>query len=151
MEFSNYHIENIERLLKLKDSFLFIKCLMGGVFIIGLIGSLFFIKIPRQVTLEGPVECLKNECTLLVRISSSFKIPFQDIKEITFNEKEKVKKISFAEPSVVNDGLVNNLLITVSNKQLKNNQAVKGTIILANESIMGLFLQSLKGGEAFAQ
>ena len=145
MEFSNYHIENIERLLKLKDSFLFIKCLMGGVFIIGLIGSLFFI------TLEGPVECLKNECTLLVRISSSFKIPFQDIKEITFNEKEKVKKISFAEPSVVNDGLVNNLLITVSNKQLKNNQAVKGTIILANESIMGLFLQSLKGGEAFAQ
>ena len=135
-------------LIKIKEKFLYFKSFLLCLIIGGLIISLFYLKIPLNINLEGSVKCNKKECNFTVIATSNIEKYSDNFKEITFNEKDEIKKISYSEPYVLNNVLVSNMVITVSNKELKNNQIAKGVITVKEDTIFSLFLSSLKGGDA---
>lgn len=147
MEIRNFYQENLRMLLKIKEKFLYFKSILLCLIIIGLIISLFFLKIPLNINLEGTVKCNKKDCDFTIIATSNIEKYSNDFKEITFKEKDEIKKISYSEPYVLNNVLVNNMIITVSNKELKNNQIAKGVITIKEDTIFSLFLSSLKGGD----
>ena len=124
-------------LLKIKDRLLYIKSFLLGLIVIIIFISLFYFKIPRVINLEGVAKCNKKECTYTVIVTSSIEKYLDDFKEITFKKTEKINKVV----------LVNELVIYVSNQELKNNQVVKSTITVSEDTIISLFLKSLKGGD----
>ena len=147
MEVRNFYQENLRMLLKIKEKFLYFKSILLCLIIIGLIISLFFLKIPLNINLEGTVKCNKKDCDFTIIATSNIEKYSNDFKEITFKEKDEIKKISYSEPYVLNNVLVSNMVITVSNKELKNNQVAKGVITVKEDTIFSLFLSSLKGGD----
>ena len=147
MEISNFHLDNIRVLLKLKDRFLYFKGFCLCLIMIVLVISLFYFKIPMRLELEGIVKCNKKECTYTVVATSNLQKYSNNLKEITFNETYKINKIVFEEPYVLNNSLVSNMVIYVDSKELKNNQVVKGTLTLKEDTVISLFLKSLKGGD----
>ncbi len=134
-------------LLKIKDRLLYIKSFLLGLIVIIIFISLFYFKIPRVINLEGVAKCNKKECTYTVIVTSSIEKYLDDFKEITFKKTEKINKVVLNEPYVLNNVLVNELVIYVSNQELKNNQVVKSTITVSEDTIISLFLKSLKGGD----
>ena len=147
MEVSNFHLDNIRVLLKLKDRFLYFKGFCLCLIMIVLVISLFYFKIPMRLELEGIVKCNKKECTYTVVATSNLQKYSNNLNEITFNETYKINKIVFEEPYVLNNSLVSNMVIYVDSKELKNNQVVKGTLTLKEDTVISLFLKSLKGGD----
>ncbi len=147
MEIRNFYQENLRMLLKIKDHFLYFKSFMLCLIITIIIGSLFYLKIPLNITLEGKVKCNKKECIYTVIATDTLAKYTDNLKEITFTKKDTIKKISFDEPYLLNNILVSNMNITVSNQELKNNQVMKGTIKIKEDTIISLFLKSLKGGD----
>ncbi len=148
MEIRNFYQENLRMLIKIKEKFLYFKSFLLCLIVVGLIISLFYLKIPLNINLEGSVKCNKKECNFTVIATSNIEKYSDNFKEITFNEKDEIKKISYSEPYVLNNVLVSNMVITVSNKELKNNQVAKGVITVKEDTIFSLFLSSLKGGDA---
>ena len=148
MEIRNFYQENLRMLIKIKEKFLYFKSFLLCLIVVGLIISLFYLKIPLNINLEGSVKCNKKECNFTVIATSNIEKYSDNFKEITFNEKDEIKKISYSEPYVLNNVLVSNMVITVSNKELKNNQIAKGVITVKEDTIFSLFLSSLKGGDA---
>lgn len=147
LEITNFHIENMRTLLKIKDHFLFFKSLILCLIIITVIVCLFYLKIPMEVDLEGIVKCNKKECTYTVIAEANFQKYTNDLKEITFNKTEKVNKIVFEEPYVLNNILVSNMVFYLTTDELQNNQVLKAKIIIKEDTIISLFLKSLKGGD----
>ena len=147
MDIRNFYKENLRMLIKIKEKFLYFKSFLLCLIVIVLIISLFYLKIPLNINLEGSVKCNKKECTFTVVATSNMEKYSNDFKEITFKEKDNIKSISFSEPYVLNNVLVNNMIITVSNKELKNNQIAKGIVTLKEDTVFSLFLKSLKGGD----
>ena len=148
MEIRNFYQENLRMLIKIKEKFLYFKSFLLCLIVVGLIISLFYLKIPLNINLEGSVKCNKKECNFTVIATSNIEKYSDNFKEITFNEKDEIKNISYSEPYVLNNVLVSNMVITVSNKELKNNQIAKGVITVKEDTIFSLFLSSLKGGDA---
>ena len=148
MEIRNFYKENLRMLIKIKEKFLYFKSFLLCLIVVGLIISLFYLKIPLNINLEGSVKCNKKECNFTVIATSNIEKYSDNFKEITFKEKDEIKKISYSEPYVLNNVLVSNMVITVSNKELKNNQVAKGVITVKEDTIFSLFLSSLKGGDA---
>lgn len=148
MEIRNFYQENLRMLIKIKEKFLYFKSFLLCLIVVGLIISLFYLKIPLNINLEGSVKCNKKECNFTVIATSNIEKYSDNFKEITFNEKDEIKNISYSEPYVLNNVLVSNMVITVSNKELKNNQVAKGVITVKEDTIFSLFLSSLKGGDA---
>ena len=148
MEIRNFYKENLRMLIKIKEKFLYFKSFLLCLIVVCLIISLFYLKIPLNINLEGSVKCNKKECNFTVIATSNIEKYSDNFKEITFKEKDEIKKISYSEPYVLNNVLVSNMIITVSNKELKNNQVAKGVITVKEDTIFSLFLSSLKGGDA---
>ena len=131
----------IKDLLKIKDHLLYFKSFILCLIIIILIVMLFYFKIPLTITLEGVCKCNLNECCY--KAVSSFKLQqyIDDLKEISINNKEKINKIVFEKPY---------MFLYFDADEFKNNEVVKSVFTLKEETIISLFLKSLKGGDEIA-
>ncbi len=113
------------------------------------ISSLAIIKIPKYLELEGIVSCIDKEnfCTFKTVVSAYLNIQLDTKTKIIFTEEERILKVIFDEPSYLNNQIVNVVTLTVSKKQVKNNQVLKARIKQSEESLLKLMLKTWKGGD----
>lgn len=120
-------------------------------FLFSVFGScLVMIKIPKYLELDGIVSCIEKEkfCTFKTVVSAYFNIQLDTKTKIIFTEEERILKVSYDEPSYLNNQIVNVVTLTVSKKQVKNNQVLKARIKQSEESLLKLLLKTWKGGDA---